>query len=134
VRLHHVGFVVASISQTVERFVSAIAGHWDGKIFHDPVQTVRVTFLQHGAPGQASLELVEPAAPDSRVAAFLKRGGGLHHLCYEVPSLEEQLANSRSLGAVIVQKPVPAVAFDGRSIAWVYTREKLLIEYLETRS
>jgi methylmalonyl-CoA/ethylmalonyl-CoA epimerase len=55
----------------------------------------------------------------------------LHHLCYEVKSLEDQLAFSRSEGAIVTRPPMPAVAFSGRRIAWVYTKNKLLIEFLE---
>jgi methylmalonyl-CoA/ethylmalonyl-CoA epimerase len=65
------------------------------------------------------------------VQNFLKRGGGLHHLCYEVDSLSAQLQLSRSLGGLVVRQPCPAVAFGGRQIAWVYTADKLLTEYLE---
>jgi methylmalonyl-CoA/ethylmalonyl-CoA epimerase len=65
------------------------------------------------------------------VLAFLKRGGGLHHLCYEVDQLDAQLERSRASGGLIVRLPIPAVAFGGRRIAWFYTKEKLLIEYLE---
>jgi methylmalonyl-CoA/ethylmalonyl-CoA epimerase len=61
----------------------------------------------------------------------LKRGGGLHHLCYEIEDLENQLALSRAQGGLVVKPPLPAVAFAGRRIAWVYTRNKLLLEYLE---
>jgi len=76
------------------------------------------------------IELVEPAGAESPVQNFLKRGGGLHHLCYEVDSLTAQLQLSRSLGGLIVRQPMPAVAFGGRQIAWVYTADKLLTEYL----
>jgi methylmalonyl-CoA/ethylmalonyl-CoA epimerase len=131
--LHHVGFVVASIADSAERFTRAIHGAWDGRIIHDPIQTVHVTFLQQPSPAEALIELVQPDGSQSRVAGFLKRGGGLHHLCYEVDGLEEQLEYSRSIGAVVTQKPARAVAFDGRRIAWIYTREKLLLEYLERR-
>jgi methylmalonyl-CoA/ethylmalonyl-CoA epimerase len=65
------------------------------------------------------------------VIPFLKRGGGLHHLCYEIDDLEDQLALSRAQGGLVVRQPLPAVAFEGRRIAWVYTRNKLLVEYLE---
>ena len=34
-------------------------------------------------------------------------------------------------GGTVIRRPRPAVAFDGRLIAWVVTKEKLLIEYLE---
>ena len=132
--LHHIGFVVASIAQTAERFAHSLNGSWDGRIIHDPLQTVRVTFLEQSTPGEPLLELVEPAGEGSRVASFLKRGGGLHHLCYEVDNLETQLEESRSGAGLIVQTPVPAVAFAGRRIAWVYTRHKLLLEYLERRA
>jgi methylmalonyl-CoA/ethylmalonyl-CoA epimerase len=55
----------------------------------------------------------------------------LHHLCYEIEDLENQLALSRAQGGLVVKPPLPAVAFAGRRIAWVYTRNKLLLEYLE---
>jgi methylmalonyl-CoA/ethylmalonyl-CoA epimerase len=129
--LHHIGFVVASIAESAERLTRWIQGSWDGRVFHDPVQTVQVTFLQPRQPQEPLLELVEPDGEQSRVVAFLKRGGGLHHLCYEVDHLETQLRQSRAAGGLIVLSPAPAVAFGGRQIAWVYTREKLLLEYLE---
>jgi methylmalonyl-CoA/ethylmalonyl-CoA epimerase len=129
--LHHLGFVVASIADCAEGFTRSIRGAWDGRIIHDPIQTVHATFLQQPSPAEALIELVQPDGPQSRVAAFLNRGGGLHHLCYEVDTLDEQLEYSRSLGAVVTQKPAAAVAFDGRRVAWVYTRDKLLLEYLE---
>jgi len=129
--LHHLGFVVASIADSAERFTRSIRGAWDGRIIHDPFQTVHAAFLQQPSPAEALIELLQPDGPQSRVAAFLKRGGGLHHLCYEVDALDEQLEYSRSEGAVVTQKPVAAPAFDGRRVAWVYTRDKLLLEYLE---
>ena len=131
VRLHHVGFVVRSIREGVERFTRSIDGAWDGKIFLDPLQGASVTFLAGQGPDAPSVELVEPAGEKSPVANFLNRGGGLHHLCYEVKSLDRQLENSRKLGGTVVRPPLPAVAFEGRRIAWVFTRERLLVEFLE---
>jgi catechol 2,3-dioxygenase-like lactoylglutathione lyase family enzyme len=89
-----------------------------------------VTFLVVGA-GQPLIELVEPAGESSPVARFAQRGGGLHHLCYEVESLEEQLEQIRAAGAILVRPPLPAIAFNTRRICWVFTRERLLLEYLE---
>ena len=131
-RFHHVGIVVASIQDSIESYKRSLGAEWDGKIFEDPNQKVRVTFLSTG-PGQATIELVEPAGPDAPVQRFLnERGGGvLHHVCYEVPDVQEQLVTMRARGAMIAKKPKPAVAFDGRLIAWVITAERLLIEYVE---
>jgi methylmalonyl-CoA/ethylmalonyl-CoA epimerase len=130
-RLHHVGFAIHNIEKEVAAFGSSILASWNGKIFHDPLQKVRVTFLQTPNPTDAMVELVEPAADDSPVGQFLKRGGGLHHLCYEVAELDAHLEKMRAGGGIIIKPPLPAVAFENRRIAWVVTRQKLLLEFLE---
>lgn len=86
-------------------------------------------------PGtDVQMELVEPVGEQSPVRSFLEGGGGLHHVCYEVQNCEEALAAMRQRGSIIVKRPKPAVAFQGRRIAWVLTTEKLLIELLEGRA
>jgi methylmalonyl-CoA/ethylmalonyl-CoA epimerase len=129
--LHHVGFVVSSIARCGEDFARSLGASWDGTVIHDPLQQARVTFLYCGVPGGPSIELVEPDGDESPLNKYLAKGGGLHHICNEVDSIDAQLEYSRSTGAVIVKKPQPAVAFNGRRIAWVYTKQKLLVEYLE---
>lgn len=128
---HHIGFVVASIRDSVQGFRNSLQANWDGVITHDPNQVVRVSFLRSKSDADPLFELIEPAGENSPIVPFLKRGGGLHHLCYEVPDLEEQLRLSRSQGGLLTRAPMPAEAFGGRRIAWVYTKNKLLIEYLE---
>ena len=132
-RFHHVGFVVANIEQAMPGFVRSLGARWDERIFHDPLQKVKVAFLTTRAE-DPQIELVEPAGEDSPVARFLQQGGGLHHVCYEVADLEQQLVEFRSRGAMIAKRPKPAVAFGGRRIAWVITAEKLLVELLEANS
>ena len=130
--LHHVGFVVRSIEEIADEFSRSLAGAWDGQIILDPLQGTRVSFFRGPIANDALVELVEPIEQGSPVSKFLERGGGLHHLCYEVADLEAQLQYSRSTGSLVVRKPLPAAAFGGRRIAWVYTKAKLLLEYLET--
>jgi methylmalonyl-CoA/ethylmalonyl-CoA epimerase len=129
--LHHIGFVVPSIAESAPDFARSIGASWTGEIIHDPLQQARVSFMSCGGPGGPSIELVEPDGAGSPLNKHLARGGGLHHICNEVDSIEAQLEYCRSTGSVIVKKPLPAVAFNGRRIAWVYTKERLLVEYLE---
>jgi methylmalonyl-CoA/ethylmalonyl-CoA epimerase len=129
--LHHVGFVVAAIADAGPELAKAIGIAWNGEIIHDPLQSAQVAFLRGRASPSAALELVQPDGPESALHKFLAKGGGLHHVCYEVDSLEEQLRQSRAAGCLVVQSPTPAIAFGGRKIAWVYTPQKLLVEYLE---
>ena len=132
-RLHHVGFVVAAIESAMPGFVRSLAAEWDGRIIHDPLQKVRVAFLSTRSTDPL-IELVEPAGDDAPVLRFLQdKGGGLHHVCYEVADLEAELTAFRARGAVIAKRPKPAVAFNGRRIAWVVTAEKLLVELLEEK-
>jgi len=128
---HHVGYVVASIQEVVQRYAQALDADWDGVIIHDPNQLVRVTFLRGKNSADPFIELVEPAGEKSPVLSFLSRGGGIHHVCYVVDSLEKQLEACRSRGILVVRPPLPAAAFGGRRISWVCTTDRLLIEYLE---
>ena len=58
---HHVGFVVASIQNSVQGFADILQADWDEEIFYDPNQGVRVTFLKSRRAGDPLFELVEPA-------------------------------------------------------------------------
>lgn len=130
-KLHHIGFVVSSIQESAESFALSLGATWDGNIVFDPLQKVRVTFFQGRNLTDPLVELVEPGEPESPVSRFLKRGGGLHHLCYEVKDLDSHLRFCLSVGTIIIRPPVPAVAFGGRRIAWAVTKKRLLMEFLE---
>jgi methylmalonyl-CoA/ethylmalonyl-CoA epimerase len=127
-RLHHAGLVVSSIAAGIEDFSKRLGVKFNGPVTHDPNQRVKVCFLDLG---DSVVELVEPAAPDSPVGRFLQKGGGLHHLCYEVNDLDAELQFLGSRGTVITSPPLPATAFANRRIAWVMTGQRLLLELLE---
>ena len=129
--LHHLGFVVKSISTVADEFAASISARWDGEIIHDPIQRVRVAFFSPVHSANPVYELVEPASEDSPVADFLKKRGGLHHVCYEVTDLDAALEAARSTGWAIASSPARAVAFEGRRIAWIFSKTRLLMELLE---
>lgn len=129
-RFHHLGVAVGDISRAIEEYHSMFGYELRLAPTDDPVQRVRVCFL--GLPGQpAYLELVAPLMGDSPVSAIAAKGGGAYHVCYEVPCVEEALVGLRGRGAVVVADPVPATAFGGRLIAWVYITTNELVEVLE---
>jgi methylmalonyl-CoA/ethylmalonyl-CoA epimerase len=131
ITLHHIGCVVDSIEQKIEGYKLALGSVSVSQIYEDPIQRSRVAFLDLPTPGGVQFELVQPVAPNSPVAGFLEKGGGLHHLCYEVDDMQGQIAWMRSQRVALVSSPKPAAAFGGRHIAWMLTRDFLLIEYLE---
>ena len=116
--LHHVGIAVKSIGSVRP----------DLEPVHDPIQRVSVAFTEmHGLP----VELIEPASDDSPVSRSLRAGQRLQHLCFEVDELETAMERGRAAGFHTVAPPVPAVAFGGRRIAWVFHGVYGLVELLE---
>jgi methylmalonyl-CoA/ethylmalonyl-CoA epimerase len=129
VKLHHVGILVENLEAWGEAYSRYLGLVRDSKIFHDPMQKVRVQFWRDKET--SLVELIEPAAPDSPVWRGLKKGGGLNHLCYEVDDIERQVGDAVAEGAILAVAPVPAVAFSGRRIAFVYFPKVGLIEFVE---
>lgn len=95
--------------------------------FDDPIQKVAVCFLSRGA-GDMTVELVAPLDKSAPVAKVLAQRAGAYHVCYEVPSMDEAIAHLSANGCSMVSEPVPAVAFDQRQIAWLFTPTWQLIE------
>ncbi len=73
-KLHHVGFAVPSIEAAAEGFARSLSRSWDGRIFHDPLQMVRVAFLASAThPDEPLFELVEPAEGRAMAREILER-------------------------------------------------------------
>jgi methylmalonyl-CoA/ethylmalonyl-CoA epimerase len=131
-KLHHIGYVVRDLKTGLDGLITSLSATWDGHVYDDPHQRVKVAFLDVTA-GAPSIELVQPLSDDSPVQRFLvKSGGGLHHVCFEVTDLEQQMQAMQARHCLKIRSPKPAVAFGGRRIAWMLTREHLLIELLES--
>lgn len=116
--LHHVGLVVKSIT----------AAWPDAEIFEDPLQKVKVAFV---FINDQNLELIEPLSEDSPVSSSLKKGSKLVHLCYLVENIESAIQSAAKEGYRCFGRPVPAVAFEQRRIAWLFHREFGLFELVE---
>ena len=126
--IHHIGVVVKKVSDSA-KYYSEIFGY--RIVSSEIIDAKQKSLLLFIRLGENLLELIEPTGEDSPVYQFLQKGGGLHHLCYLVDDLEGEIQRFCELGALIVCPPTPAVAFDGRRIAFIYTKQKELVELLE---
>jgi methylmalonyl-CoA/ethylmalonyl-CoA epimerase len=129
-RLHHVGIAVPDIPRAAADFISQFGYRAVSGIIHDPLQTAFVQFFRVGND-QTLLELVAPDGPESKLSAATKRHSGLHHLCYAVNDICGACGRLNAEGMVVIQEPVPAVAFPGRRIAWLLGRNRVLTELVE---
>ena len=125
--LHHVGYVVSDMDRGIRSFQREGAEVLVEPTV-DPVQKVICALV--GIEGEVPIELVAPIDPDdSPLAARLRRGGGIDHLCYLVDDVALALEFEEEQGAMIVCEPVPAVTFD-RVIGFAHRRSGLLVEYM----
>lgn len=119
-KLLHVGVAVPSLDPTTELLTNLFGYTVVSGPFDDPIQKVTVSFLAQSKEDAAEIELIAPISEDSPIRSILaKHGGGAYHLCFETNDIDAALARARSQGCVVVSSPVPAVAFQGRRIAWI---------------
>jgi len=107
-RIHHVGVVVPSLEQGY-RFWRDVLGLTVTKTATIEEQGVKAALLK---VGESEIELLEPLSPDNGVGKFLaRRGGGLHHICFESDDVARELEAARDKGLPLIdQKPRPGLA------------------------
>jgi catechol 2,3-dioxygenase-like lactoylglutathione lyase family enzyme len=127
-RFHHVGVACTDIRAEAARL--ALLGYTvEGDEFSDETQGVRGLFMAGQSP---RLELLEPLtnAPAGVLTPWLKHDVKLYHLAYMVRDLANTIGHLRGQGAKLVVRAVPAAAFDGRQIAFLMLRNRMLIELI----
>jgi methylmalonyl-CoA/ethylmalonyl-CoA epimerase len=129
-RLHHIGIVVRSIDESRSFYVDVLRYRERTPIIHDPIQTAFVQFFS--IPGSDHyVELVAPDGNTSKLREASRKGIPLNHICYSCKNIANTVTFLKESGCFVIQNPVPAVAFDGRCIAWLMTPDGLLIEIVE---
>ncbi|MGP8077397.1 MAG: methylmalonyl-CoA epimerase [Thermoplasmata archaeon] len=127
--LDHIGIAVDHLSSGLERW-RPLLGEADSPPEEVPSQKVRVAFLR---AGEIHLELLEPTDPSSAVGQFLaRRGEGLHHLAFRVPSVDAALADVERRGGRLVDR-VGRPGARGRRVGFAHPSafEGVLVEFVE---
>ena len=127
-RIDHIGVAVVSIDDALDVYnaLGLEVAHRE----EVPAQKVRTAFLP---VGDSRIELLEPTAEDSPVAKFLlKRGPGVHHVCFLVDDIDAALADLASRGFRLLHGAAVRGA-DGKRIAFLHpdAGHGLLIELSE---
>jgi methylmalonyl-CoA/ethylmalonyl-CoA epimerase len=128
-RIDHIAIVVEDIDKAL--------GFWRDTLGLDlnhvedvPEQQAAVAFLP---TGESEVELVKPTSEDSGIARFLmRRGPGIHHICFEVDDIEQMLQTLRSRGVRLIDD-TPRIGTGGKKIAFVHPQSThgVLIELYE---
>ena len=113
-KLHHIGIVV----ENIQKSLGELTKYLDFESITMPSlvgsQKVNICFLK---TNNVFLELIEPAEENSPISNFIKKGGGFHHLCFEVDDIHLELEKMKKNGAHIVVDAVKG--FEERLTAFV---------------
>jgi methylmalonyl-CoA/ethylmalonyl-CoA epimerase len=113
-KLHHIGIVVENIQKSLGELTKYL--DFESTTVPSLVgsQKVNICFLK---TNNVFLELIEPAEENSPISNFIKKGGGFHHLCFEIDDIHLELEKMKKNGAHIVVDVVKG--FEERLTAFV---------------
>jgi methylmalonyl-CoA/ethylmalonyl-CoA epimerase len=139
-RLNHIGVATPCIADSVAYYREVMGAVSVSEPFDMPEQGVKVCFVDTppskgaGQAGGTQIELIEPLSEESPIAAFLARNplGGQHHLCFEVPNIEEARAYFEGLGKRVLGPT--RIGAHGTPIFFLHPKDMMgvLTEIIET--
>jgi methylmalonyl-CoA/ethylmalonyl-CoA epimerase len=116
-KINHVAVVVPDLENSLSFWRDAL-GLELNHIEDVPSQKSAVAFFP---VGDSEVELVKPTSDESGVAKFLtERGGGLHHLCFQVDNIEEMMAELKAKGVRLINETPQQLP--GRKMAFVHPK------------
>ena len=131
--LHHIGIVVPKIQDSLGEITKLLKFDTISVPTLIGSQRVNVCFLKAGG---AYLEFIEPAGENSPVSNFVKDGGGIHHICFEVKDIHKEIQEIVDKGGRVLIEPVKG--FEDRLIAFIFLNMKNtkcnLIEFAEEKT
>ncbi|MCM3002392.1 methylmalonyl-CoA epimerase [Priestia koreensis] len=117
-KVDHIGIAVQSIESALPFYVESLGLTLIGTEVVES-QKVKVAFLN---AGNVKLELLEPTADNSPIAAFIaKRGEGIHHIAVGVTSIEERIHELQTNGVKMIDL-LPRKGAAGANIAFLHPK------------
>ena len=116
-KINHVAIAVPEVEPALSfwRDALGLAVH---HIEDVPSQKSTVVFIP---VGESEVELVKPTSDDTGVAKFIaEKGGGMHHLCFEVDDIDGMLAELKTKGVRLINET--ALELPGRRMAFVHPK------------
>lgn len=128
-RLDHIAIAVTDMDAAIARFVDDLGIELAGR--EDvPSESTSTAFLPIDG---TKIELIHPMDGEGPVAAYLeKRGGGMHHLCFETDDIEGDMAMLKAKGYRFLSE-APKPGAHGTRVAFIHPKSTggVLIELAE---
>lgn len=127
--IDHIGIVVQSLEQGIQQWEELFGYRRNSAIVSNTRQKVTVVFL--AKKDSLTVKLLAPSDASSPVAAFARKGGGLHHICFRCDDLKTEIPRLQRSGARLLVAPQPGEAFRNHDIAFLFA-ENLNCELIDT--
>ena len=127
-KINHVAIAVSDVDASLAFWRDALGLKVD-HVEDVPSQKATVVFIP---VGESEVELVRPTSEDTGVAKFLaERGGGMHHLCFEVEDIEGMLTDLKAKGVRLINET--PLELPGRKMAFIHPKSSggVLVELYE---
>ena len=119
-KLNHVAIAVTSVDAAAKQYKNIL-----GAKVSKPID-----LLSHGVKtifvelDNTKIELLEPIGDNSPIEKFLKNNplGGMHHICYEVPSIIEACLKLKAEGATILGSGEPIIGAHGKPVIFIHPK------------
>jgi len=116
--IEHLGIAVKSIEAHLP-YYETVLGLKCYNIEVVEEQKVKTAFFK---VGQSKIELLEPIGEDSTIAKFIeKRGEGIHHIAFAVPSVQAAIDEAETKGVELIDKK-PRNGAEGLQIAFLHPK------------
>jgi len=125
-KLSHIGIAVRDIEEALTLYRD-ILGMELKEATDVPERSLKIAFLE---VGRTRIELLEGTSPDSTISKFVeKRGEGIHHLCFNVSSIDEALNSLSDRGIRLIDSEA-RIGAEGNPVAFIHplSTGRVLIE------
>ncbi|MBA0195221.1 VOC family protein [Pectobacterium brasiliense] len=128
-KLHHFGFLSLSLKDTVNDFI--LLGHKViSDVIRDSERGVDIVFLT--SETNEMIEIVSPYIENSVVRGLVRKNkNNIYHIAYLVSGIEDNILSLQSKGFVLIDSPKPAIAFNGKNVAFLISSYVGMIELIE---
>ena len=120
-RLNHIAIAVPDLTAAAAKYRDLLGAH----VGHPqalPEHGVTVVFIE---TGNTKVELLEPLGEQSPIAAFLAKnpGGGMHHVCFEVPDIAAAAQTLAAGGARVLGDGTPKIGAHGKPVLFIHPKD-----------
>ncbi|MBA7536952.1 hypothetical protein ES705_29218 [subsurface metagenome] len=127
-KIHHFGFLTENLQKSIIDFRKL--GYTEIKRSSDNNREIEIAFIE-SVSGEI-LELIMPISSTSVVSKIIKNfKNNIYHICYLTSNINNSIKRLEQNGFFLIDKPKPAILFDNRNIAFMYSKYAGMVELLE---